>query len=140
MMAQAMRMFNEQLREMMEKLLRGEQLSEEELRQLGQITGLNRMDDLRYRDWMAQRMKNAMQFDSVREAMREMMELMAQMGMNRERLEQMRQLIQANEQAHGGSDRSICRPPHCREQERTAAHGQQSRRSAGSPLWPALRR
>ena len=99
MMAQAMRMFNERLREMMEKLLRGEQLSEDELRHLGQMTGLNRMDNLRYRDWMAQRMKNAMQFDSVREAMREMMELMAQMGMNRERLEQMRQLIQANEQA-----------------------------------------
>jgi hypothetical protein len=79
--------------------LRGEQLSEDELRQLGQITGLNRMDDLRYRDWMARRMQKAMQFDSVREAMREMMELMSQMGMSRERLEQIRSLIQANQEA-----------------------------------------
>ena len=61
MMAQAMRQFNEQLRKMMEKLLRGEQLTEQELRQLGQMTGLNRMDDMRYRDWMAQRMARAMQ-------------------------------------------------------------------------------
>ena len=46
MMAQAMRMFNEQLRKLMEKLLRGEQLSQQELNQLGQMTGLNRTDDL----------------------------------------------------------------------------------------------
>jgi uncharacterized protein len=99
MLAQALRMFNEQLRKMMEKLLRGEQLSQEELEQLGQMTGLNRTDDLRYKDWMARRMMRAMRFDEVRDAMRELMELMAQMGMNKERLEQMRQLIRANQQA-----------------------------------------
>ena len=44
MLAQALRQFNEQLRKMMEKLLRGEQLSQEELEQLGQMTGLNRTD------------------------------------------------------------------------------------------------
>ena len=99
MLAQALRMFSEQLRRMMEKLLRGEQLSQEELEQLGQMTGLNRTDDLRYKDWMARRMMRAMRFDEVRDAMREMMELLAQMGMNKERLEQMRQLIRANQQA-----------------------------------------
>ena len=99
MLAQALRMFSEQLRRMMEKLLRGEQLSQEELEQLGQMTGLNRTDDLRYKDWMARRMMRAMRFDEVRDAMREMMELLAQMGMNKERLEQMRELIRANQQA-----------------------------------------
>jgi len=99
MLAQALRQFGEQLREMMEKLLRGEQLSQQELEQLGQMTGLNRMDDLRYQEWMARRMMKAMQFDEVRAAMQELMELMAQMGMSRERLDQMRQLIQANQQA-----------------------------------------
>ncbi|MEZ4559967.1 MAG: hypothetical protein R3A10_14675 [Caldilineaceae bacterium] len=39
------------------------------------------------------------QFDEVREAMRDMMELLNQMGMSKERLEQMRGLIKANEQA-----------------------------------------
>jgi uncharacterized protein len=99
MLAQALRMFSEQLRKMMEKLLRGEQLSQEELDQLGQMTGLNRTDDLRYKDWMARRMMRAMRFDEVRDAMRELMELMAQMGMSKERLEQMRELIRANQQA-----------------------------------------
>lgn len=99
MLAQLMRMFSEHLRKMMEKLLRGEQLSQEELDQLGQMTGLNRTDDLRHKEWMARRMMRALRFDEVRDALRELMELMAQMGMSKERLEQMRQLIRANQQA-----------------------------------------
>jgi uncharacterized protein with von Willebrand factor type A (vWA) domain len=99
MLAQMLRQFNEQLRKMMEKLLRGEQLSQQELEQLAQLTGLNRIDDMRYREWMARRMMRALQFDEVQKALREMMELMAQMGMNKQRLEQMRQLIRANQQA-----------------------------------------
>lgn len=99
MLAQAMQMFNEQLRRMMEKLLRGEQLSEQELQALGQMVGLNRADDMRYKEWMARRMMRALRFDEVQKALREMMELMAQMGMNKERLEQMRGLLRANQQA-----------------------------------------
>jgi uncharacterized protein with von Willebrand factor type A (vWA) domain len=98
MLAEALRQFSGRLREMLERLLKGEQLSKEELEQLGQLTGLNRADDMRYREWMARRMMQALQFDEVREAMKEIMELMAKMGMNKERLDQMRQLIQANMQ------------------------------------------
>jgi hypothetical protein len=99
MLAQALRMANEQLRKLMEKLLRGEQLSKEELQQLGQMTGLNRTDDLRYKEWMAKRMMRALRFNDVRDALREMMELLAQMGMSKQRLEQLRDLIRANGQA-----------------------------------------
>lgn len=95
-LADALRQFGEQLREMLERLLRGEQLSPEELEALGQMVGLNQADDMRYREWMARRMQRALQFDQVRDAMQEIMELMGQMGMNRERLDQMRQLIQQN--------------------------------------------
>lgn len=99
MLAQALRMFSEQLRKMMEKLLRGEQLSQQEMQQLGQMVGLNRTDDLRYKEWMAKRMMRALRFDEVKDALREMMELLAQMGMNKERLQQMRELLRANQQA-----------------------------------------
>jgi uncharacterized protein with von Willebrand factor type A (vWA) domain len=98
MLAEALRQFGEHLREMLERLLRGEQLSKEELEQLGQMVGLNQADDLRYREWMARRMQRALQFDEVRKAMDEIAKLMAQMGMNKQRMEQMRQLIQANMQ------------------------------------------
>lgn len=101
MLAQMLRQFSDQLRKTMEKLLRGEQLTPQELRQLGQLTGLNRMDDMRYRDWMARRMMRAMRFDEVRNAMQELMRLLEQMGMSRERLEQMRELVRANQEAMG---------------------------------------
>ena len=96
MLAEALRQFGQRLQDMLERLLRGEQLTPEELNALGQMVGLDQADDLRYREWMARRMQRALQFEQVREAMQEIMELMAQMGMNRERMEQMRQLIGQN--------------------------------------------
>ncbi len=96
MLAAALRQFGQQLRDMLERLLRGEELSPQELDTLGQMVGLNHADDLRYREWMARRMQRALQFDQVRKAMQEIMELMAQMGMNKQRLEQMRELVAQN--------------------------------------------
>jgi len=98
MLAEALRQFAEQLRQRMERLMSGKPLSREELEQLGRMVGLNNTDDLRYQNWMAQRMARAMASPEVREAMKELMEQLAQMGMNRERLEQVRQLIQQNMQ------------------------------------------
>lgn len=99
MMAEALRQFGQRLQSMLERLLRGEQLTPAELQALGQMVGLTHADDLRYRDWMARRMQRALQFDQVQEAMQEIMELMAQMGMNKERLQQMRHLVAQNMQA-----------------------------------------
>lgn len=99
MLAEALKQFKDQLRKMLEKLTRGEQLNEQELEQLSQLVGLNQADDLRYREWMARRMEQALNFREVKEALEELMELMAEMGMNKERVEQMRQLLQANQQA-----------------------------------------
>ena len=99
MLAQALRQFTRQLRHMLEKLLKGEQLSQEELERLARMTGLNQVDDLRYREWMAQRMERALRFQAVQEALQELLELLAQMGMQGERLEQMQQLALANQQS-----------------------------------------
>ena len=99
MLADLLRQFSEQLRKMLERLLRGEQLSPEELEHLAQMVGLNRAEDMRYKDWFTQRMIRALRFKEVQKALRELMELMAQMGMSKERLEQIRELVQANQQA-----------------------------------------
>jgi uncharacterized protein with von Willebrand factor type A (vWA) domain len=98
MLAEAMREFAQSLRQRMQRLMNGEQLSKQELEQLAQMVGLNRVDDLRYQEWMAQRMMRALAFPEVREALRELMEQLAQMGMSKERLEQMREMIQQNMQ------------------------------------------
>lgn len=99
MIAEGLRQFSDQIRQMLERLLRGEQLSPEELDRLGKFVGLNQIDDLRYREWMSQRLQKALRFPEVREALRELAELLAQMGMDKQRVEQMMQLMQANQQA-----------------------------------------
>lgn len=99
MIAEALRQFSRRLRAMLEKLIRGEMLNQQELDQLGQMVGLNRAADLRQREWMARRMAQALRFREVQEALRQLMELLAQMGINKQRLEQIRQLLQANQEA-----------------------------------------
>jgi len=99
MLAEALRQFKDKLREMLERLVNGDQLSQQELEQLGQMVGLNQVDDMRYRDWMARRMQQALRFQEVREALQELMELLAEMGMNRQRIDQIRQMLQANQQS-----------------------------------------
>jgi hypothetical protein len=99
MIAEALRQFSKRLQQMLEKLIRGESLNQQELDQLGQMVGLNQANDLRQREWMARRMSQALRFREVQEALRQLMELLAQMGMNKQRLDQMRHLLQANQQA-----------------------------------------
>ena len=65
MIAQALRQFSEQLRQMLEKLLRGVKLSQDELEQFGQLVGLQNAGDLRYREWMARRIEQAWRFRQV---------------------------------------------------------------------------
>ena len=98
MLAEALKQFTENLRQRMERLMNGEPLTKSELEALGQLVGLNQADDLNYQNWMAQRMMRAMAFPEIQKAMRELMEQLQQMGMNRERIEQIRNMIQQNMQ------------------------------------------
>ena len=95
-LADALRQFTQNLRQRMERLMNGEQLSREELDALGQMVGLNQVDSLRYQNWMAQRMMRALAFPEVREAMKQLMEELQRMGMSRDRVDQMRNMIQQN--------------------------------------------
>ena len=96
MLADALRQFAQSLRQQMERLMNGEPLTKSELEALGEMVGLNETDDLRYQNWMAQRMQRALEFPEVREAMRELMEQLQQMGMSKERMEQLRDQIRQN--------------------------------------------
>lgn len=99
MLAEALRQYAQHLRERMQRLMSDQPLSRQELEDLGRMVGLNNLDDLRYQNWMAQRMMRALAFPEVREAMQELMEQLSQMGMDRERLEQVQALIRQNMQA-----------------------------------------
>jgi uncharacterized protein with von Willebrand factor type A (vWA) domain len=96
MLAQALRQFTQELRQRMERLMKGEPLSQEELDALADAAGLAEVDDLRYQNWMTQRMLNALSYPEVQAALQELLEQLAQMGMDQERLDQLRQLIGQN--------------------------------------------
>lgn len=98
MFADALRQFAESLRQRMERLMNGEKLSKEELEALARMVGLDQAGDLRHQEWLAQRMMRAMAFPEVREAMRELMEQLQQMGMSKERIQEVRDKIQQNMQ------------------------------------------
>src|SRR5512146_1697089 len=95
-LAEALRQFSDQLRERLDRLMNGKPLSREELEALAQMVGLNQANDLRYQNWMAQRMMRALAYPEVREALEELMQQLSQMGMNAERVQQLRELVQQN--------------------------------------------
>jgi uncharacterized protein with von Willebrand factor type A (vWA) domain len=97
--AQALRQFNENLRKLLEKLFQGQMLKPEELERLAKMVGLTQTENMRYREWMVQRMKRALRFSEVREALKELAEMLAQLGMDKGRVEQFNRLLQANQQA-----------------------------------------
>lgn len=101
MLAEALRQVADQLRERMQRLMNGEPLSLGELEALGQIAGLNQADNLRYQNWMAQRMLRSLADTQVRESFEQLLERLALVGMDRQRLEQLRDLIQRNLQGMG---------------------------------------
>jgi uncharacterized protein len=97
-LAEALHQFNQELRERMERLLNGEPLSQEEMDMLVQMAGLDRAYDLRAQNWMTQRMLRLMEFPEIQEAMQELLDLLAQMGMDPGRLEQLRDQLGQNMQ------------------------------------------
>jgi hypothetical protein len=94
--ADALRQFNEQLRDMLERLLKGQQLQQHELDQLEKMIGLGQANDLRYRDWMAKRMEKAFKVKEIQDAIHELMEILAEMGMSRKRIDELTQMLQKN--------------------------------------------
>ncbi len=95
-LAQALKQLSEQVRKRLQRLMDGEPLSQRELEELARMAGLNGTGDLRYQNMMTQRMLRALAYPEVREALEELMRALAEMGMNRERIDRVQELIQRN--------------------------------------------
>src|SRR5512142_1844341 len=99
MLAQALRQFSQQLRDMMEKMLKGEPMSQQELNQLDQMMNMDGMTDMRHQNWLARQMEEALNFPEVRKAMEELARMLREMGMNRQQVDRLREMMEANQQA-----------------------------------------
>jgi uncharacterized protein with von Willebrand factor type A (vWA) domain len=98
MLAQALHQFSDRTRQMIERLLSGEELTPDELNRLAKFVGLSQADDLSYQEWIVQRMKKVMRFQQVRDALQELVEILTEIGLDEERGEQLRQMILHNQQ------------------------------------------
>ena len=99
MLAKALQRFNKELRAMMEKLLEGEPLTPQEMQQLDSLLNSSPERDMRYQSWLARQMEMALNFKEVRQALEEMMKLLSEMGMDRDRIKEMREALKANQKA-----------------------------------------
>lgn len=99
MLAQALRQFSRQMRNLMAKLLKGQPLSQQEMKQLDQLMNMEGMTELRYQNWLARQMEEALNFPDVRKAMEELAQMLREMGMNRQQVERLRQMMEANQEA-----------------------------------------
>lgn len=99
MLADALRQFSQQIRDLMKKAINGEPLTQQEMQQLNQMMNTDRVNDMRYQNWLARQMENAMHFPEVRKAMEELLRALREMGMNRQQVDRLREIMQANQEA-----------------------------------------
>ncbi len=97
--AQALRQFTEEMRKMLEKLLQGRPLNQQELQQLESMFNMDDVNDLRYQNYLTRQMENALKFKQVQQAMEELMSMLRQMGMDKQRVEQLQKMMEANQQS-----------------------------------------
>ncbi|OGO46233.1 MAG: hypothetical protein A2Z30_07255 [Chloroflexi bacterium RBG_16_64_43] len=101
-LADALGQFSESLRRTIERLLRGESLSDEELERLGRAVGLQQVDDLRYREWIIERMRRALRLREVQEALAGLEEALLRLGMQGVKVRRIRSQIDASQRALEG--------------------------------------
>ncbi|MDA0999331.1 MAG: VWA domain-containing protein [bacterium] len=89
----------EELKRLLENLLRGQPLSREELDQLGQQAGLPMASRPGQGPWMESRMMRAAGLDKLMEALREVLEKLAAEGMGQELLDELAETAGMNREA-----------------------------------------
>ena len=74
------------LRDMLQQLLDGQALSQEQLEQMGEMSGLPNGDEMYQRAWFERRMQRQAQMNSLERMIGELLEELAEMGMSEEAL------------------------------------------------------
>jgi uncharacterized protein with von Willebrand factor type A (vWA) domain len=88
-----------QLMQLLRWLLSGQSPSQEELDQAGRSAGLPMASHPSQQAWMARRMLQAMGWQRLQELLQQLWQELAKAGMSREAIEQLRQMMEANQEA-----------------------------------------
>ncbi|MGB1288462.1 MAG: VWA domain-containing protein, partial [Aggregatilineales bacterium] len=84
------------LQELMERLLNGDPLTEDELAQLGDMAGLMNGDEMYQRGWFERRMMRQMGMGQLNRMLDELMEELAAMGMSDDELNELEEMLREN--------------------------------------------
>ncbi|MBK8024215.1 MAG: VWA domain-containing protein [Chloroflexi bacterium] len=90
------------LRELLQQLLEGRPFDQDQLDQAGQQAGLDNASDMSQRRWFERRMERQMNIQQLQQAIEDLLQMLAEMGMGREDLERLREMLEQN--AEGLSD------------------------------------
>ena len=91
----------EALAALLRQLLEGQHFSESQLQQLGEQSGLAEGESLMQRRWFERRMRRAAGLRELEELIRELMQMLAELGMSAAARAQLLQLLEANSDALG---------------------------------------
>ncbi len=84
------------LRDLMQRLLEGREFSEDELRQLGESSGLALGDEMYMRNWFERRMNRQAGLTQLERMLDDLLEELALMGMSDEALAQLEEMLREN--------------------------------------------
>lgn len=86
------------LRQLMQQLMNGEPLTQEQLDMLGQMAGLDSGDEMYQRAWFERRMNQMSGIAQMMRMMDDLLEMLAQMGMSQEDLNRLEAMLRENMQ------------------------------------------
>ncbi len=84
------------LRDLLQRLLEGREFSDEELKQLGESSGLAQGDEMYMRNWFERRMNRQAGLAQLERMLDDLLEELAQMGMSEEALAQLEEMLREN--------------------------------------------
>ncbi|MBK8030654.1 MAG: VWA domain-containing protein [Anaerolineae bacterium] len=90
------------LRELLKQLLQGRQFSQDQMDQAAQQSGLDQASDMSQRPWFERRMQRQLNMQQIQQLIEELLQELQQMGMSREQLQELREMLEQN--AQGLSD------------------------------------
>ncbi|HLY27057.1 MAG TPA: hypothetical protein VKQ72_12005, partial [Aggregatilineales bacterium] len=89
----------EALRQLLDQMMRGQQLSQDQLNQLGQMTGLPNADSSYQEGYYQRMMQRALGMQQLQELLEQLQQQLAEMGMSEEAIEEIMDMMQANRDA-----------------------------------------
>ncbi len=99
MLREALRQMAREIARRMRQLMEGRGLSREELEQLGQQAGLPNAHSPYQQPWITRRMLQQLGFNSLEEALEQLMQMLAAMGMGQESMDQLSEAVGQNADA-----------------------------------------